>query len=52
MVYGTAVPKFGESIKESQKDLQAQNPAWSGWSLKDMYGSSTGTLRSASMFSP
>ena len=52
MVYGTAVPKFDESIKESQKDLQAQNPAWSGWSLKDMYGSTTGTLRSASMFNP
>ena len=52
MVYGTAVPKFGESIKESHKDLQAQNPAWSGLSLKDMYGSTTGTLRSASMFSP
>ena len=52
MVYGTAVPKFDESIKESHKDLQAQNPAWSGWSLQDMYGQSTGTLKSMSMFSP
>ena len=52
IIYGTAVPKFDESIKESHKDLQAQNPAWSGLSLQDMYGSTTGTLRSASMFSP
>ena len=53
MVYGTAVPKFDESIKESQKDIQAQRETpWSGWSLQDMYGNTTGTLKSMGMFTP
>jgi len=53
IIYGTAVPKFDESIKESQKDIQAQRETpWSGWSLTDMYGKTTGDLKSMSMFSP
>ena len=48
IIYGTAIPKFQESIEEQSKEEKA----WSGWSLTDMYGKTTGDLKSASMFSP
>jgi hypothetical protein len=47
IIYGTAIPKFQESTEEQLKEKP-----WSGWSLKDMYGSTTGDLKSMSMFSP